>query len=243
MAAHMNEVGTEAKAILADVGKIGKRVMEQYYRGFLAALHDVHKGWRHLKPRERKVVFEKVQDTAKELIVCKEDGGGADDGLALGTFHGYVCKIKRALIFNVPLEIAERATNQELQKAQVYVNDVLKESPQPLEDKMVLAYKWVKEEQIKAKQRLKEEADRLINQPTAATLETAYTLPDPDQYKEEDSDALLNDIIHGIHACLTSRGLKPHLTKDTPAARVLRRVLGEISVYETLGESPCTAAG
>lgn len=70
------EVSAEAKAIFVDVCHIGKRVLERFYEGFALALKDVHKGWKHLKPRERKIVFEKVQDVAKELIVDKEDGGG-----------------------------------------------------------------------------------------------------------------------------------------------------------------------
>jgi hypothetical protein len=85
MAVHLNEVSKESRAILADVRTIGKRVMERFYEGFAASLKDVHRTWRGLKPQERKIVFEKVQDVAKDIIVDKEDGGGADDGLAFST--------------------------------------------------------------------------------------------------------------------------------------------------------------
>lgn len=235
MAVHTNEVSQEARTIFADVKSIGKRVMERFYEGFGMALKDVHKGWKHLKPKERKIVFEKVQDVAKELIVDKQDGGGADDGLALGTFYGYVCKVKRALIYTVPLAIAERATNQELQKAQVHVRDVLKDTEGTTEEKMVKAYQWVKAEQIKEKERLKAEADKNGgNGKITASIETPFTLPDPDDYEtgDEDSDVLLQSGIQSILTWLQTKSLQPHLEKKLPAAKVLKTVLGELTVYE-----------
>ncbi len=233
MAVHTNEVSAETRAIFMDVRSIGKRVLERFYEGFGHALKDVHKGWKHLKPRERKIVFEKVQDVAKELIVDKEDGGGADDGLALGTFYGYVCKVKRALLYNVPLHIAERATNQELQKAQTYVRDVLTDTDAPFEDKMVIAYKWVKDEQIKEKERLKAEANNNVAK-SKPTLDTCFTLPDPDDYESgnEDSDALLQSGIQGILTWLQTKSLQPHLDKNLKAAKTLKRVLGELTAFE-----------
>ncbi len=233
MAIHMNDVSNEAKTILSDVRSIGKRVLERFYEGFGVACKDVHKGWRHLKPRERKIVFEKVQDVAKDLIVDKQDGGGANDGLALGTFYGYVCKVKRAMIYHVPLSIAERATNQELQKAQVHVRDVLKDSDGTVEEKMIKAYQWVKSEQVKEKERLKSEAEKNVSK-VAASIETAFTLPDPDDYEsgDEDSDALLQGGIHSILAWLQTRSLKLHLDKEIKSAKVLRRVLGELTAYD-----------
>ncbi len=233
MAIHMNDVSNEAKTIFSDVRSIGKRVLERFYEGFSVALKDVHKGWKHLKPRERKIVFEKVQDVAKELIMDKQDGGGADDGLALGTFYGYVCKVKRALIYHVPLHIAERATNQELQKAQVYARDVLKDTEGTTEEKMVKAYQWVKAEQIKEKERLKAEAEKNGGKSTPS-IETVFTLPDPDDYEagDEDSDALLQSGIHSMLAWLQTKSLQPHLDKEIKSAKVLRRVLGELVAYE-----------
>lgn len=234
MAIHMSDVSIEAKTIFSDVRSIGKRVLERFYEGFSVALKDVHKGWRHLKPREKKIVFEKVQDVAKELIVDKQDGGGADDGLALGTFYGYVCKVKRGLIYHVPLHIAERATNQELQKAQVYARDVLKDTEGTTEEKMVKAYQWVKAEQIKEKERLKAEAEIGGHKKVTTTIETMFTLPDPEDYEtgDEDSESLLQSGIHSILAWLQTKALQPHLDKEIKSAKVLRRVLGELTVYE-----------
>ncbi len=234
MAIHMSDVSKEAKNIFSDVRSIGKRVLERFYEGFGLALKDVHKGWKHLKPRERKIVFEKVQDVAKELIVDKKDGGGADGGLALGTFYGYVCKVKRSLIYHVPLYIAERSTNQELQKAQVYVRDVLKDIEDTIEEKMVKAYQWVKAEQIKEKERLKAEAENMKGKKIIASIETPFTLPDPDDYEtsDEDSNMLFKNGIQGILMWLESKSIQPHLDKDIKSAKVLRRVLGELTAFE-----------
>lgn len=233
MAIHINEVGNEAKTIFSDVRTIGKRVMDRFYEGFGLALKDVHKGWKHLKPRERKIVFEKVQDVAKELIVDKADGGGVQDGLALGTFYGYVCKVKRALIYNVPLHIAERATNQELQRAERYVLEVLKEQAGTIQEKMVKAYEWVKDQQIKLKEQLKADAAAGGNK-DAANIHTMFTLPDPEDYEPDDesSDALLQAGISGFMAWLQAKSMQPHLSKDMKSAKVLRGVLGELTTYE-----------
>jgi len=242
MAAHLNEVGDQARNIFSDVKSIGKRVLERFYEGFALALKDVHKGWKSLKPNERKIVFEKVQDCAKELIVDKSDGGGATDGLALGTFYGYVCKVKRALIYHVPLHIAERATNQELQKAHQYVIDVLKDVDGSQEEKMVKGYEWVKAEQIKEKDRLRAEAEKNGGKSkTSTSIQTPFTLPCPDDYEDEDSAVLLDGGIHGILAWLQSKTLQPHLKKDLESATVLRRVLGELVSYDNSQEKPAKA--
>lgn len=157
--------------------------------------------------------------------------GGADDGLALGTFYGYVCKVKRALIYNAPLHIAERATNQELQKARQYVNDVLKDTEDADEDKMVAAYRWVKDQQIQEKQRLKDEAEKNSGGGTS-TLDTPFTLPDPADYEDGDSDTLCQSIIQDVLALLTTRDMQPHLAKDIKSAKVLRGVLGDLTAFE-----------
>lgn len=228
MAPHLNEVSKEARGIFADVKSIGKRVLDRFYEGFERALKDVCKGWRNLKPRERKIVFEKVQDVAKEIIVDEKDGGGAKDGLSLGTFYGYVCKVKRALVYSVPLDIAERATNQELQKAQKYVEEVLPDSEGNKTEKMTQAYEWVKSEQIKEKQRLRDEAAKHAAKGKPASIETPFTLPNPDDYEEHDSEELLESGIQSILSWLENKTLRSHLRKDSPAATVLRRVLGEL---------------
>lgn len=235
MAQHLNEVSKESREIFADVRKIGKRVLERFCEGFAHALKDVCKGWRHLKPRERKIVFEKVQDVAKELIVDKKDGGGSDDGLSLGTFYGYVCKVKRSLIYLVPLSIADRATNQELQKAKAHAEEVLGGFN---EDNMVKAYGWVKDEQAKEKERLKEAAAKNNKKKAVASLQTPYTLPDPDDYEEKDSDDLLRSGITGILNWLQAKSLKPHLQKDLQSAKALKHVLGELALFTEEKETP-----
>lgn len=243
MANHYNEVGQAAKDIFSDVKSIGKRVLDRFYEGFALALKDVCSKWKTLKPEERKLVFERVQECACKLIVDKKERGGeAEDGLARGTFDGYVCKVKRALIYHVPLHVAERATNQELQKAHRYVVEVLKEIDGTLEEKMVKGYEWVKAEQIKEKDRLREEAEKHgVKAKSSASIQTPFTLPYPDDYEDEDSAGLLNSGIHGILAWLQSKTLQPHLKKDSEAATVLRRVLGELVAYENSQEKPAKA--
>ena len=137
------------------------------------------------------------------------------------------------MLYNVPLHIAERATNQELQKAQTYVRDVLKDTEGTHEEKMVVAYKWVKDEQIKEKERLKAEAENGTTK-IAATLETCFTLPDPDDYEngDEDSDVLLQSGIQSILTWLQTKNLQPHLDKNLKSAKVLKRVLGELTAFE-----------
>lgn len=230
MATHLNEVGSEAKKIFADVRIIGRRVLDRFYEGFEKALKDVHKGWKQLKPRERKVVFETVQKVAKQIIVSEKDGGGAseEDGLSLGTFNGYVCKIKRALVYNVPLYVAEHATHQDLQRAQKYVTEVLSDTSGSQSNKMIKGYEWVKQEQIKEKSRLREEAAKASK---PASAETPFTLPNPDDYELSDSETLLNDGLNGILHWLQTKSLKQHLRKNLPAAKVLKSILGEISSF------------
>ena len=233
MAIHLNEVGEEARNIFIDVRHIGKRVLDRFYEGFAAALKDVHKGWNHLKPQERKIVFEKVQDIAKELIVDVNDGGGAKDGLALGTFYGYVCKVKRALIYHVSIPIAEKATNQELQKADKYRLEVLRDISGTREEKMEKAYEWVKGEQVKEKQRLKEEAEKLGDSKKAPSLNTPFTLPSPDDYEAQDTAELLDGGIKGILAWLQSKAMQPHLKKPLESAKLLKQIYGELLVHES----------
>jgi hypothetical protein len=246
MAMRMNEVSQESRTILADVRTIGKRVMNRFYEGFAAALKDVHRTWKDLNPQDRKIVFEKVQDVAKDLIVDKEDGGGADDGLALSTFYQYVCKIKRALIYHVPLDIAERATNNELDKVWDYAKEVLDDpAEKPCKadpENMVAGYRHVKAEQVKERERLRERAARVRQQevekngsskPTAS-IQTPFTLPDPDSYEtsDEESDALLQSGIQSILTWLYTKSLQPHLEKKLASAKVLKTVLAELTVYE-----------
>lgn len=227
MAKHTGEVGQEARAIFADVREIGKRVLERFYEGFELALKDVNKNWASLKPQEKKIVFEKVQDVAKEILVDVKDGGGATKGLALSTFYQYVCKVKRAILFRVGLHIAEKATNQELQKAQQHVTDSLKDVAGTHEDKMEQAYLWVKQEQVKEKERLREEFEK-SGKCKSPSLNTHFTLPDPDDY--QDSEELLNNGIEAILAWLQSKGMREHLQQPLPSAASLRRVLGELVV-------------
>lgn len=117
-------------------GTTNKR-LERFYEGFVSGLKDVHADWRSLSPSEQKRVFKKVTDVAKELIVGKGEGNG---GIALSTFNIYVRKVTRALIFNVPLAIAEKATNQQLQHAKYHVREVMKDAQGTDEEKMVRAY-------------------------------------------------------------------------------------------------------
>jgi hypothetical protein len=247
MAIHLNDVSQESRAILADVRSIGKRVMERFLEGYSAALADVHRSWKRLKPQERQIVFEKVQDVAKDLIVDKQDGGGADDGLALSTFYQYVCKIKRALIYHVPLAVAERATNAELNDAWDYAKNVLSDpADKPCNadtEKMVLAYQWVKEEHIRRRERLKQQAEQNGHTKSAASIHTPFTLPDPDDYTttDEDSDALLQSGIQSILSWLQTKSLQPHLTKKLEAAKVLKTVLAELTVFENQQKTAAVA--
>jgi hypothetical protein len=259
MAVHLNEVSKESRAILADVRTIGKRVMERFYEGFGAALKDVHRTWRHLRPQERKIVFEKVQDVAKEIIVDKEDGGGADDGLALSTFYQYVCKVKRALIYNVPLDIAERATNAELEEAFGYIREEMGETAdKPCNansEKVVAGYRHVKAEQVRRREvlrqqaaemeeRRREEAGRNGSSKITASIETPFTLPDPDSYEtsDEESDALLQSGIQSILTWLYTKNLQPHLEKQLASAKVLKTILAELTVYENQQKKVVTVA-
>lgn len=231
MAIIIDEVGAEARAIFKDVRSIGKRVLERFYEGFGLALKDVHRDWEGLHAPEKKLVFERVYDVAKDHIVDKEDGGGADDGLALRTFERYVGKVKLALLYKVPIHIAERAKTSELQKARRRVMDggVRKEDVD--EEKMLVAYKWVKEEQVKDKEWLKEEA--AAAKKTSAELKTTpFTLPDPKYYRDEDSGKLLLSGIKSMLAWLETKSLQPHLDKNIKSAKVLKRVLGELTAFE-----------
>ncbi len=162
---------------------------------------------------------------------------GADNGLALGTFYGYVCKVKRALIYNVPLSIAERATSQELQKAQQHAHTVLKDTDGTQEEKMSKAYQHIKMEQVKEKERLKVEADKNGGK-KSTSIETPFTLPDPNDYEvgDEDSDALLKSGIQSILTWLQTKNLQLHLAKKLESAKVLKTILAEIMIYENQQE-------
>ena len=70
--------------------------------------------WENLTPDDRRTVFERAVKRTREWVLHKRYGGGADDGLSLSTFGRYVADVKRALIFRVPLAVAERATTHEL---------------------------------------------------------------------------------------------------------------------------------
>lgn len=234
MAIHMNDISNEAKTIFLDVQNMSKRVLERFYEGYLIACKDVNKNWRDMKRDEQNIVFKKVLKDIKKLIVNKKDGGGAKDGLALSTVQGYIRKVKLAMIYCVPLRIAELAKDNELKKAKIYVREILAESSGTLEEKMVRGYEWVKAEQIKEKERLKAEANKISRKTVVASMETCHTMPDPDDYEdtEEDSDVLLQSGISSILAWLQTKSMKKHLKKDIKSAKVLRRVLRELTTYE-----------
>lgn len=229
MAKHYHEVSKEARNIFTEVAIVGRRTLDLFCDGFQLALKDVHKNWRSLDQRERKIVFEKVQEVAKELIVDKRDGGGVENGLSLGTFHGYVCKVKKSLIYSVPIFIAEKATTQELQKAQYYVKEALADEPGTLLEKMSKAYEWVKSEQVKEKEAFQQQfASSAI---ATSRNDTPFTLPNPDDYEDVDSLTLLESGIQSIVAWLETRSMRPHIEKDLPAAKMLRNVYGDLSLY------------
>lgn len=230
MAMHVNQVGQEARKIFADVRVTGKRVLDRFYEGFEKALKDVHKGWRTLNRKERKIVFETVQDVAKEIIVDVKDGGGAKDGLSLSTFYQYVSKIKKALIFSAPLDVAERATTMDLQRCQQYVDEVLADSDGTKLQKMEQAWEWLKGEKVKEKERMREEAAKHAAD-KKPSIETPFTLPNPDDYEDSDTETLLESGIQAILHWLDNKTLRRHLRKDVPAAVVLRRVVGDLHVY------------
>lgn len=226
------QVGKKAREMFAEVRSIGKKVLEKFLEGFSLALKDVHSDWKNLEPRMRKNVFDEVQLVAKEMIVDKSDGGNAEDGLSLGTFYGYVCKVKKALLYNVPLHVADKATQQELQRARdkVRVEFNAASSPKEREEIMVSAYDAVKADQLKAKEELRETLKTRKRAATATTLNTAFALPNP--IGCDDSEALLQNGIRGILVWLRSPHLKQHLQKDLPIAKALRNVMGDLVVHE-----------
>lgn len=222
MGMHMNEVGSKARHIFAEVRGLGKRVLEEFHRGFLEGCNDVHKGWKSLQLKERKAVFDRVQKVALEIMVDIKDGGNAENGITLATFYGYAGKVKKALIYSCPLSIAERATIPELQAAQKHVQEVLKGTRGSAEDKMSEAYDHVKQQQIERKQQMRDEAKK-----NRGVSDTPFTLPCPSDY--EDSEQLLNEVVQSILNMLQSKSMQSHLQKDILAAVALRRCLGELT--------------
>jgi hypothetical protein len=161
------------------------------------------------------------------------DGGHAHNGLGLGTFYGYVCKIKRAHIYGVPLSVAERATNQELQQAQQLLRGELKTARGTHERRMVRAYELVKQRQVESRERLRREVEQGTGTRYATFTATAV-LPNPAQYQsaDEDSKALLETGIQNMLSWLRSESLKPHLQKNLVSAKLLRAILAQLTRHE-----------
>jgi hypothetical protein len=120
--------------------------LARFCEGILSAMSDIHRGWGDLAPKERTIVFNRAVAVAKKITLRKP---GDLDGLTLSTFNRYVCVVKRVVMFRVPLSIAKRATNQELQEARYRPREEMKGVKGTLEQKMVRAYERVKEEQVR----------------------------------------------------------------------------------------------
>jgi hypothetical protein len=114
-------------------------------------------------------------------------------------------------------------------------------------EKMVAGYRHVKAEQVRRREVLRQQAAEMEERQrqegdagrnggmkTTASIETPFTLPDPDGYEtsDEDSDALLQSGIQSILTWLQTKSLQPHLAKKLDSAKVLKTVLAELTVYE-----------
>jgi hypothetical protein len=110
---------------------------------------------------------------------------------------------------------------------------------------MVAGYRHAKAEQVRRREVLRQQAAEMEERrreetgsngtsKIAASIETPFTLPDPDGYEtsDEDSDALLQSGIQSILTWLHTKSLQPHLAKNLASAKALKTVLAELTVYE-----------
>jgi hypothetical protein len=192
---NVNELSLEVQKSFIAVKSSNKKLLARFYDGVTGGLNEKQPSWKSQTPAEWQNCFNKVIKIARHLIVHKDAGGGADDGIAKATFNSLVRRVKNALLFPISLDLAERAYQYELERAQVKVrNGDFDNVEGTYEDKMERAYAKVKEEERTKDPNVNVggssgEGKSPAATPTPTATKAGILLPDPNDHENGARDA------------------------------------------------------